>query len=310
MPHRQDLEGGDARYLQRYIAECQNPASLKSSNLPIISSNMKIITHLVLSIMLSLSGATLAKEIKIYVLTGQSNSLGTTANKKDKDPANPPRDEIDEKIAFFWSNRSTAAADGPAAIIGDSGGKITTLQKQQGQGRNPSFWGPEIALGRELYKSGKRDFLIVKASRGGGGNGYWVKGGQMYEHVLTTVKSAVAELEKHGHSFNIAAMFYIQGESDSAQEAKISGERLGQLVDNLKVDLPNAKEMRTIVGGIAAGGKSRDLTRKQQKELAKSREDIVYISNTNLKSHLYDRLHFDKSAKLTIGRRFAREVLK
>lgn len=267
----------------------------------------KLLTYL-LTLMFCTTTQSEAKHIKVYVLTGQSNSLGTTANKKDKDPANPPSDSSDKKISFFWSNRSTAAADGPAAIIGDSGGKITTLQKQQGQGSNPTFWGPEIAFGRKLYKAGERDFLIIKASRGGGGNGYWVKGGQMYKHVVTTVNAAIKELEKYGHSYEIVWMLYLQGESNSAKEALISGERLADLLDQLKVDLPHADQMQAVVGGVAFS--KSDVTRKQQKELAEQRKDVVYFSNMDLQGSLYDRLHFDQAAKLKIGRRFADVVLK
>lgn len=258
--------------------------------------------------MLGLSFGMAAKHIKVYVLTGQSNSLGTTADKKDANARKAPADSADKKIAFFWSNRSTSAADGPAAIIGDSGGKITTLTVQQGQNKNPTFWGPEMAFGRALYKAGERDFLIVKASRGGGGNGFWKRGEQMYEHVLTTVNAALGELKKQGDSYSVVGLLYLQGESDSARESKVAGKNLGDLIDHLKEDLPEAKKMITVVGGIAAAGARRDVTRKQQKDLAASRSDTVYFSNIDLQSQLYDRLHFDKKAKLEIGKRFYRSL--
>lgn len=251
-----------------------------------------------------------AKHIRVYLLTGQSNSLGTTANKKDDDPANPPASAIDQEIPFYWSNRSTRAGDGPAVIIGNSGGKITTLQKQQGEGKNTTFWGPEIALGRALYTEGKRDFLIIKASRGGGGNKFWIKDQQMYKHVLKTVQGAAADLEKRGHTFEIVCLLYVQGESNASKEAKVAGQRFADLLDQLRKDLPNAKNMQAVIGGIAAGGANRDETRKQQKELAEKRDDILYFSNLDLKGQLYDRLHFDKKAKLEIGRRFAQAVKK
>lgn len=268
---------------------------------------MKRHLHILLIFVLCSVTIAEAKHIKIYLLTGQSNSLGTTANKKDKDPSRPPASPLDKKIAFFWNNRSTAAADGPAAIIGDSGGKITTLKEQQGQGKNPTFWGPEIGFGRALYEAGERDFLIVKASRGGGGNGYWRKGKQMYQHVLATMRAATQQLEQSGHTFEVVSMLYLQGESDSVKEAKVAGKRLGELIDNLKQDLPNAKNMVTVIGGIGAASAKGDIVRQQQKTLAKEREDVGYFSNLDLKEHLYDRLHFDQPAKLKIGQRFAKE---
>ncbi|MFC4991627.1 sialate O-acetylesterase [Rubritalea tangerina] len=263
----------------------------------------KRISSLGIAAALTLSSAT-AKHIEIILLTGQSNSLGTTANKKDTDPSKPPLDPSDKHIAFFWSNRSTAAADGPAAIIGDSAGKITTLQQQQGQGRNTTFWGPEINFGRKLYASGKRDFLIIKASRGGGGNGHWVKGQQMYQHILKTTNTATEALKQSGHTFTFTTLLYLQGESDNNKEAQIAGQRFSELLANLRKDLPEATNMQAIIGGIAPVGKKHDTVREQQKQLAESRSDIQYFSNLDLQKQLYDRLHFDKAAKLEIGHRY------
>jgi len=50
-------------------------------------------------------------------------------------------------------------------LYGDSGGKIVTLRAQQGEGPDRMFWGPEIGFARSLAAAGKKDFLIVKASR-------------------------------------------------------------------------------------------------------------------------------------------------
>lgn len=271
-------------------------------------NTMRTSLAILTAITMSLTSHAEAKHIKIYLLTGQSNSLGTTANKKDDDPANPPASAVDKKIPFYWSNRSTRAGDRPAVLIGDSGQKITTLQKQQGEGKNTTFWGPEIAFGRALHAAGERDFMIVKASRGGGGNGFWVKDGQMYNHVIKTISNAVAAIEKHGHTFEIVCLLYVQGESNNAAEAKVAGKRFADLLDQLRNDLPNARNMQAVIGGIAAGGATKDETRRQQKELAEKREDITYFSNLDLKGQLYDRLHFDKKAKLEIGRRFFKHV--
>lgn len=259
---------------------------------------------------MSLSPIADANHVKIYLLTGQSNSLGTTADKKDKRAATPFKNSADSKIPFFWSNRSTRGGDGPATIIGDSGGKITTLKAQQGEGANPSFWGPEIAFGRALYKNGERDLMIVKASRGGGGNGFWLEGGQMHKHVIKTASAATAALEKEGHTYEFVTLLYLQGESNSASEAAVAADRFSDLLSQLREQLPHAKKMNAVIGGISVGGAARDETRKQHKELAEKRDDIEYFSTVDLRDQLYDRLHFDKKAKIKVGRRFAKAVKK
>ncbi len=246
------------------------------------------------------------RTIRMYVLTGQSNALGTTADPGEAETAPPPH-PADAALRFSWSNRSTRAGDGPATLIGDSGGRFLALQAQQGEGRNTSFWGPEIGFARALFEAGERDFVVVKAARGGGGNGYWAKGSaddHMYRHVVRTVEQAVAALPA-GTGFEVAALLYLQGESDSAAEARAAGKRLSALARNLRRELPQAKSMRVLVGGIAADGGHRDRVRVSQEEAAAADPLMTYFSNLDLQGQLYDGLHFDRQAKLELGRRFA-----
>jgi hypothetical protein len=248
----------------------------------------------------------IAKSVKIFVLSGQSNSLGTTTDPAEKD-ISPGQDPLDAKIPFFWSNRSTRAGDGPAILYGDSGGKIVTLRAQQGEGANPQFWGPEVGFARRLMAAGVTDVFIVKASRGGGGNTFWVKDASdhhMYTHILQTVEQAVAALPQ-GTTFEIAALLYVQGESDSEAEAKLSGERLRLLAGNLRADLPHAGNLKVLVGGIAAAGANRDIVRTQQANLPKIDPTFRYVDTLDLRQQSDDQLHFNKPAKLEIGRRLA-----
>lgn len=244
--------------------------------------------------------------ILVFVLTGQSNSLGTTADPNERD-ISPGIDPRDAAVPFFWRNRSTRAGDGEAALYGDSGGRILTLQAQQGEGANPQFWGPEIGFGRRLVEAGVTNVLLVKASRGGGGNGFWVKGSpndHMYRHTVETVAAALAALPSNT-AFRIEALLYVQGESDNDAEAAATGERLQLLLRNLRADLPHAEEMRAIVGGIAAPGPRRDIVRTKQAALATTDASFQYVDTLDLQAHLYDNLHFNKAAKLEIGRRMA-----
>ena len=247
------------------------------------------------------------QHIRIFILTGQSNSLGTTADKNELD-ITPGDDPMDALVPFFWSNRSTRAGNGPAVLVDDSGGKIVSLRAQAGEGSDPLFWGPEIGFGRHLAAGGMKDFLIVKASRGGGGNSFWFKGScddHMYRHVVNTVRRAIKALPP-GASFEIAAMLYMQGESDSPGEAAVSGQRLRLLATNLMNELPNATAMKVIIGGIASDGEKSDIVRAQQSALSATDPTFCYIDTMDLQFQRYDNLHFSKNAKLEIGRRMAR----
>ena len=248
----------------------------------------------------------LAKHYQLFVLTGQSNSLGVT-NGGESDPT-IGTDPADSEILFYWDNVANATTS-----LGDSGGEFKSLQETQGGFYNGSatHWGPEIECARSLYRAGARDFGIIKASRGGGGNTNWSKsaGGHMYEHVTETVAAAVASLTSAGHTFEIVGLLYLQGESDSAGEAALAGQRLQELLANLRGDLPAAAGMKAIVGGIAAAGGNRDTVRANQAALASADGDFEYFENIDQQPRLHDSLHFNKAAKITVGQRFAVAIM-
>ena len=74
------------------------------------------------------------------------------------------------------ATQTTIAPDGTKSVTTTTHG-LTTLQQQQGgyYAGSSTHWGPEINFGRTLYRAGVRDFGIIKASRGGGGNTNWSK---------------------------------------------------------------------------------------------------------------------------------------
>lgn len=256
---------------------------------------------------LSLPSAS-AAHLKLFVLTGQSNSLGTTDG-DGGDPA-PGSDPTDQEVRFFWHNLANATKS-----LGDSGGEFTTLREQQGgfYKGSATHWGPEIGLGRRLHRAGVRDFGIIKASRGGGGNSLWAKTApnhHMYDHVVKTVTTATSSLTRAGHTFEIAGLLYLQGESDSAAEAAVADTRIKELADHLRRELPNAKSLHVVIAGIAAAGATRDVVRARHAALAAESGSFSFFPTTDLRQHLPDQLHFNKTAKLVVGERFADAWMK
>ena len=243
-----------------------------------------------------------AAHYKLFVLTGQSNSLGTS-NGKESD-VSPGVDAADGRLKFFWHNVADASNS-----LGDSGRVFTPLQVQQGgyYAGSAIHWGPEIDFGRSLVRAGVENVAIVKAARGGGGNTNWSKaaGGHMYAHLVATVTAAASALTATGDTFEIGGLLYMQGESDTAAEADVAGTRFLELLNNLRMDLPNATSMKAVIGGIAAAGTNRDIVRARHAAIADESSGITFISNLDLQAQLTDGLHFNKSAKLRIGRRFA-----
>ncbi len=109
-----------------------------------------------------------ANHFELFVLTGQSNSLGVT-NGGETDPS-IGSDPSDANVIYFWENLANKMTS-----LGDSGDTFKTLQETQGgyYAGSASHWGPEISCARTLYRAGMRNFGFIKASRGGGGNTLW-----------------------------------------------------------------------------------------------------------------------------------------
>lgn len=275
-------------------------------------------------LLVSMATPARAVVLNVYILTGQSNALGTTY-KEGTDPAvyGPGTDTADATTKFFWSNVDGNNTVYPPVLYGDSGGGITTLQSQQGNGAapslNPTFWGPEFGLARTLAAVGQSNVLIIKASRGGGGNGCWDKDlfdanhntGHMWGAVRDTVDAALTAAQKSGYDIQVNGLLYLQGESNSTGQALAAGASLTNLIANLTQHINSnysnaAGNMKTVIGEIAASSSTSDrtTTTSQQHALADSRSDISFIQTRDqpLKS---DGIHFGSAAKLVIGQRFA-----
>lgn len=252
----------------------------------------------------------LGTDFNVYILTGQSNSLGTT---NLETPFDPGTDPTDVQTDFFWSNVSSSNTVYPPVVQGDSGGAISTLQVQEGP-----FWGPEFGMARTMFDAGQNDVLIIKASRGGGGNGFWDKtafdgnnnSGHMWGHLRDSVDAGLGVIGG-GDTFEVKGLMYLQGESNNSAEAASADTRLSDLINNLKTHInstyPNATDnMHTVVGEIAASrsNANRIQTTQLQNALAVGDPDITFVptSDLPLKS---DGIHFGRDAKLTIGDRFA-----
>ena len=255
---------------------------------------------------------TQADELDVYILTGQSNSLGTT--ELEGDDFSPGTHPADAQTHFFWSNPSAIGSANPDTIVllGDSGGKIKSLQMQQGARVNPKTWGPEIGMARTMFDSGKTNVMLIKVSRGGGGNGFWIpKTGHMANHLLKQIDVALLAAKNAGHTFKIKGFMYLQGESNNGKEAEVANARLQTLIDAIQTHInPRyanaASDMYTVIGEIAAStsNPSRIKTTELQRTLAAGSPRVGFIQTHDLVLKK-DHLHFGKESKLEIGRRYA-----
>ncbi len=258
-----------------------------------------------------------AKTLRIFVLTGQSNSLGTPATTETNMILPQVYAHVaDTNVPFFWDNTADDTAAGDAAL-GDSGGRWTNICLQTGgyYTYSTNHWGPEVGCARMLWDMGYRDFGIVKASRGGGGNSFWCKTNSdpyMYFKVVNTVSNAVLALPAGYSNFQVVCLLYLQGESDSSTEAAIADVRFNMLLTNLQADLPNAGTMKAVFGEISSDTSGTRLTVSQkQAALAAARPDIGYAQSAGLTLQTVDglNLHYNADSLIIMGERMAQEAL-
>ena len=247
-----------------------------------------------------------ADHFDVFVLTGQSNSLGTTAG-GEPNPL-PEPDSADRDVRFFWSNVSTSSSDPDNIdLIGSSAGRVHDVAATaRGRRVEHDLLGARDQLCTPRWRSQAGAW---RSSRHPGQAAATATGSRTVATcmatIVETVRAATAILESEGHTFSLRGLLYLQGESDSSTDAAAAGTRLLALITNLRADLPEANEMLAVVGGIAASGSTRDVVRAEQEAAARTDPTVHYFSNTDLRASLYDGLHFDRAAKLVIGERYA-----
>jgi hypothetical protein len=288
-----------------------------------IARSLRVVSLAILLLSWS-TGPARAVVLNVYILTGQSNALGTTFDEgATAAQYGPGTDPADGNTQFFWANVNASNTVHPPVLYGDSTGAVTTLMMQQGYNHpaefDPAFWGPEFGFARILAAAGQSNVLIIKASRGGGGNTLWDKAtfdsnpnaGHMWGALRDSVGVALTAAQNAGYQLQVRGLLYEQGESNNAAESSIADVRLSDLAANLKqyvnTNFANAaRNMQTVAAEASNSSWSpaASTTTTRQRSLADSRSDVAFIQTHDqlLKS---DNLHFGRDAKLTIGQRFA-----
>ncbi len=210
-----------------------------------------------------------ARTLDIYILTGQSNSLGTVQNSQltnDVAIGSAPAEQTGaggQPNVPFWYDNFHGYNDSVDTALGASAA-WGPLQIQPKGTYSYNFWGPEMGFSRELYNLGNRDFAVIKVSRDGGGDTLWQRStsppaagtvsgaGVAYWKIVDTIEAATSTsaLAALGYTdFRIVGLMYLQGESNSASEATAAAPRFTQLISDLQSDFPGkATDMKAVIG--------------------------------------------------------------
>lgn len=298
----------------------------------------------------ALISAAEAKTLQLYILTGQSNSLGAVKG-------SPASAELLEQYKSdgstkFWHNNfnkntgnSVDYNPPPSSSWGSVAPQVCGTAASSYNCMGPEY-GFAAVMERKGWSlggpsSGNADMGIVKASLDGGGNSYWNKGTNAYNAVVETVRKACENaLANNYDKVEIMGVMYLQGESNTAAESNNATNSLLTFLDNLQrdvaqkgVDVSRLTEHQAILGeqakwnttnvtnaetGDVTGGfngneGSSGTTREQQEALARANDQMGWVPTRDLaKITSGDSMgvHYDGKSQITIGARYAYEAAR
>lgn len=261
-----------------------------------------------------------AKTFNLFLLTGQSNSLGAIKGNF----ADPKNMKPEPKKVRFWHGNFGGYC---------TGGDSTEWGRVEPQKESQVVMGPEYGFARGLEKGAakKRGFKpedcgILKVSRDGGGNSHWVApAGEAYVKILSAAETALAALPALGYdAVEVRALLYLQGESNSGAEIQEAGTRVAALRKNLAKDLAAKKirglkkistgKMALLVGepanwhGNDKKAADGSTTPENLKAAVKKLPRAAWIETRDqpkIKKGDSMGVHYDGNAQLVIGQRFA-----
>lgn len=285
---------------------------------------------------LSPAAAADAKTLHLYVLTGQSNSLGAVKG-----------DPLPTDMLQAYSTATAADADGILMWNGNMSGSVSANEPSKNlvvpdEGKTwqtiapqlPSYtnncMGPEFGFAHMMQRKGWNvgtgdDIAVIKASRDGGGNDQWVKGQSLYNLLLNSVMTALSRADAGYTTLQLDGLMYLQGESNGT--AAGADTKFQQFVRDLRSDISaqlateaysglagrvTVKLGETVVGEPASWGSQGNgtvnATASALYGMAQSTDGTGYVFTRDLdKITSGDSMgvHYDGGSQLTIGARYA-----
>lgn len=259
-----------------------------------------------------------AGTMHLYILTGQSNSLGSVKGS----PASPGLlgQYASEGLLYNGSMaKDTGTTHDPTPAWATVAPHLPAYNGNNCMG--PEYGFSYMMLHKGWVSSAQGDGLgVIKASLDGGGNSYWQRGTNAYNSILASTKAAIDAMKESGSYSSVCldGLLYLQGESDSGADITNAQTRYESFISNLKSDLAAAgydsSLLDSSVLGEPATWNGRDTayngttTVAELKKLADRDESIGWVRTRDLgKIASGDSMgvHYDGKSEITIGARYA-----
>ncbi|MFT6794608.1 MAG: hypothetical protein ACJAR1_002619 [Rubritalea sp.] len=228
-----------------------------------------------------------AKEsIKVYLLGGQSNMVGSGKPAELSGVHAKPQDDVK-----FWNGNAWVAL-APGA----------------------KNFGPEIGFGRAMKDAlPKEEIYLVKYAASGTAlyNDWSPSGGPQYKQFMKTALAAIANLDKEGVKYEIAGMLWMQGESDAKENKGEAYEKnLKDFIGNMREQFKTPK-MPFIIARVKDhyGGKTGQakIVRDAQVNIAKTDEGVEWFDTD--KYPMVNAGHYNGEGLVIMGKDFAKALL-
>lgn len=243
----------------------------------------------------------------VYILTGQSNSLGAVKGS----PASEEQLERYKSSGKLWNGNMKR----DTGECFESSPEWVPVAPQLPDYNGGLCMGPEYGfcsmMERRGWRSGKSgQIYVIKASLDGGGNSCWLSDSPGYKSLLDTVKKALGALKG---KVQVHGLLYLQGESDKGNEITEAPKRFLSLLSRLAKDSKQTALKRAVVGQCATwsdketrqAGKT---TAQLMEAMAGKNKNVGWVRTRDLpKITKGDSMgvHYNGTAQLAIGARYA-----
>lgn len=249
------------------------------------SNNYTVALICVLSLVL-VSAVGAKEPVKVYLLGGQSNMVGSGKPAELSGVHAKPQDDV----KFWKGNAWGALAPG-----------------------NRNF-GPEIGFGRAMKDAlPKEEIYLVKYAAGGTAlyNDWSPSGGGQYKQFMKTARAAIANLEKEKVDYVICGMLWMQGESDAAEnKAETYDKNMRDFITHMREQF-KAPEMPFVIARVrnhygGASGQAK-IVRDAQQKIAEDTEGVEWFDTDDYP--MVNAGHYNGEGLVIMGKAFAKAIL-
>ena len=259
------------------------------------------------------------REATVILIGGQSNASGCSLNEYLE------RNVSEEKYAEYKSGPDNVYIN-HLSVENASGGFVKCVP---GQGETDEMFGLELGLAEKLHELyPERTFFIIKCAWGNTDLfEKWLspssegETGVLYKHFVEFVETNLEYLESKNYKINVAAMCWMQGESDSFEIANSEnyGERTANLVNDLRGEFDeynNGEGILFVDAYIAENPMywvyDEGVNRGKAEVAASSPLNVIvetsHLITTNEPEDNPDVPHYDSMSEIELGHLFAEKI--